>query len=134
MYTNQKNFMEKAYSNVLDLTRKYFKTRQDTTLIYPMRYVPSLIEKEAQEAEEHDNHEHKPVGLNVLLCVKHRNAGKLSSHALFFLGFCEFMQPELCLLLDVGLKPLDNSIFEMYKYMDCNERTGGTCGYMGLRI
>jgi chitin synthase len=72
--------------------------------------------------------------LNVLLCVKHKNAGKLSSHALFFLGFCEFMQPDLCLLLDVGLKPLGNSIFEMFKYMDKRPNCGGTCGYMGLRI
>lgn len=121
--------MEKAYSNLLELTKKYFRSREETTLIYPIKYVPSLIQKEADE-----NNLEQPDQLNVLLCVKHRNAGKLSSHALFFLGFCQFMQPEICLLLDIGLKPLENSIFQMFKYMDHNPNTGGVCGYMGLQI
>jgi chitin synthase len=56
--------------------------------------------------------------LNVLLCVKHKNDGKLSSHALFFLGFGGFMQPEFCLLLDVGLAPEKDAIYKMFQYMD----------------
>lgn len=43
------------------------------------------------------------------------------------------MDPELCMLMDVGLKPLDDAIFKMFEYMDLHPNTGGTCGYMGLR-
>jgi hypothetical protein len=38
------------------------------------------------------------------------------------------------MLLDVGLKPLGNSIYKTFEYMDHNPNTGGTCGYMGLKI
>lgn len=54
------------------------------------------------------------ITLNVLLVVKHKNAGKLSSHALFFLGFCDMMDPQLCMLMDVGLKPLDDAIYKLF--------------------
>ena len=33
---------------------------------------------------------------------KHLNAKKLSSHMWFFEGFCRFLQPKYCCLIDVG--------------------------------
>lgn len=38
------------------------------------------------------------------------------------------------MLLDTGLEPQGNSIYNMYKYMVQNPQTGGACGYMGLKI
>lgn len=43
--------------------------------------------------------------LRLFSAFKHTNGTKLSSHLLFFEGFCRFMKPEFCVLLDVGTKP-----------------------------
>lgn len=66
--------------------------------------------------------------------VKHKNAGKLSSHLLFFEGFCKLFDPEFCILLDVGLMPQKDAIYRMWNYMEQNPQCGGVCGYMGLKI
>lgn len=70
----------------------------------------------------------------MFFCVKHANGGKLSSHLLFFEGFCKIIDPEFCILLDVGLKPKEDAIYKMWAYMDKNPQCGGVCGYMGLDI
>lgn len=89
--------MEKAYVTVQQKLQRYFKSREDTSLIYPMEYVPDYEieeeEKEDQNNEGQNLQQREPLKLNTLLCVKHRNAGKLSSQALFFLGFCNLMNP-----------------------------------------
>ena len=43
--------------------------------------------------------------MNLFMCVKYKNAGKLSSHNWFFNGFCQELRPEFSVLLDVGLRP-----------------------------
>lgn len=43
--------------------------------------------------------------MNLFVCVKYSNAGKLSSHNWFFNGFCKELQPKYVVLLDVGLRP-----------------------------
>ena len=72
--------------------------------------------------------------LNVLIVVKHKNAKKLSSHALFFLGFCELIKPEICMLVDSGLEAQGDSIFNMYEHMASNVHVGGSCGFMGVKV
>jgi chitin synthase len=72
--------------------------------------------------------------MNLFLCVKYKNSGKLSSHNWFFNGFCKELQPKYAVLLDVGLKPESESLFKMYKYMKTHEKIGGVCGYMSLKI
>lgn len=37
------------------------------------------------------------------------------------------------MLLDVGLKPSEDALVKMYKYMMSHPRVGGTCGYMSLK-
>ena len=72
--------------------------------------------------------------MNLFLCTKYKNAGKLSSHNWFFNGFCQELKPNYAILLDVGLRPEHNALYKMYKYMKNNEEVGGVCGYMGLKI
>ena len=55
--------------------------------------------------------------MNLLVCVKYRNGGKLSSHNWFFNGFCRELRPKYAVLLDVGLKPEASSLVRMYRYM-----------------
>ena len=83
--------------------------------------------------------------MNLFMCVKYKNAGKLSSHNWFFNGFCQELRPEFAVLLDVGLRPYEQALVKMYRYLDKNKRTeqqqkkekggvGGVCGYMSLKI
>ena len=75
--------------------------------------------------------------MNLFLCVKYKNRGKLSSHNWFFNGFCRELNPTFAVLLDVGLRPKKEAIYKMYNYMNdpANKQTvGGVCGYMSLKL
>lgn len=68
------------------------------------------------------------------MITKYVNRGKLSSHNWFFNGVCKELQPEFAILLDVGLAPEKHALYKMIKHMENDEKTGGVCGYMALRI
>lgn len=53
---------------------------------------------------------------------------------LFFEGFCKLMDPEYCILTDVGVQPREDSIYKMWAHMEKNPRCGGVCGYLGLKL
>jgi len=72
--------------------------------------------------------------MNLFLCVKYKNAGKLSSHNWFFNGFCKELKPQFAILLDVGLQPEGTALLKMYKYMEEHRSVGGVCGYMSLKM
>lgn len=72
--------------------------------------------------------------MNLFLCVKYKNSGKLSSHNWFFNGFCKELRPKYSVLLDVGLKPDGHALHKMYRHMKDNDQIGGVCGYMSLKI
>lgn len=61
----------------------------------------------------------KPDGktINFLFAVKHFNRGKIDSHLNFFRGFCQALQPEFCLLLDIGTEALPQSINKLCSLM-----------------
>lgn len=66
--------------------------------------------------------------VNFVFALKQRNDGKINSHSWFFRGICEFLQPELTLMLDIGTRPDDYAIAKLYKYMINNKKCGGCCG------
>ena len=70
----------------------------------------------------------------MFFAIKHKNQGKLSSHMLFFEGFCKLFDPEYCILADVGMKPTKDAVYKMWEYMELNPKCGGVCGYMNLKI
>lgn len=72
--------------------------------------------------------------MNLFLCVKYKNSGKLSSHNWFFNGFCKELRPRYAILLDVGLRPYPEALCKMYNHMVSNKKVGGVCGYMSLKI
>lgn len=73
------------------------------------------------------------IKLNVFFNVKITNKGKLSSHLWFFQGFCKFLQPQYCALIDCGTKPAKNGLFNFFRVLEADEKVGGLCGYMGVR-
>ena len=68
------------------------------------------------------------VPTQIIFVLKEQNAKKINSHKWFFEAVCETIQPEVCILLDVGTKPEDGSLFHLYRAFERNPMIGGACG------
>ncbi|KAI8990609.1 chitin synthase 2 [Trametes punicea] len=66
--------------------------------------------------------------VQIIFCLKERNQKKLNSHRWFFNAFGPLIQPNVCILLDVGTKPTGTSIYELWKCFDRHPGVGGACG------
>ncbi|CAG8725557.1 36774_t:CDS:2, partial [Racocetra persica] len=66
--------------------------------------------------------------VQVLFCLKEKNAKKLNSHRWFFNAFAAQLNPNVCVLLDVGTKPSHTSIYHLWKAFDRDPYVGGACG------
>ncbi|SJX64496.1 Chitin Synthase 2 [Sporisorium reilianum f. sp. reilianum] len=69
-----------------------------------------------------------PCPIQVVFCLKEQNKKKLNSHRWYFNAFCKMLQPNVCILLDVGTKPTGDSIYSLWKSFDKHPRVGGACG------
>ncbi|CAG8457477.1 10701_t:CDS:2 [Paraglomus brasilianum] len=68
------------------------------------------------------------VPVQVLFCLKEKNAKKINSHRWFFNAFGQVLNPNVCVLLDVGTKPGSTSIYHLWKAFDINSHIAGACG------
>ncbi|CAH1763504.1 10458_t:CDS:2 [Entrophospora sp. SA101] len=68
------------------------------------------------------------VPIQVLFCLKEKNAKKINSHRWFFNAFGKILDPQVCVLIDVGTKPSGTSIYHLWKAFDINPNLGGACG------
>lgn len=66
--------------------------------------------------------------VQIIFCLKEQNKKKLNSHRWFFNAFGPLIQPNVCILLDVGTKPTGTSIYELWKCFDKHKHVGGACG------
>ncbi|KAG6902764.1 hypothetical protein C0995_011912 [Termitomyces sp. Mi166 len=64
----------------------------------------------------------------IIFCMKEKNQKKINSHRWFFNAFAPMLQPNVCVLLDVGTRPGNNSIYRLWKAFDVNSNVGGACG------
>ncbi|KAJ3414663.1 Chitin synthase, class 2 [Chytridiales sp. JEL 0842] len=69
-----------------------------------------------------------PIPVQLIFCLKEKNQKKINSHRWFFNAFGKCLQPNVCVLLDVGTKPSDKSIFKLWKAFEKNPRVAGACG------
>ncbi|KZV63383.1 glycosyltransferase family 2 protein [Peniophora sp. CONT] len=68
------------------------------------------------------------VPTQVIFCMKEKNQKKINSHRWFFNAFGRALQPNVCVLLDVGTRPGSKSIYHLWKTFDLNSNVGGACG------
>ncbi|KAI7860439.1 chitin synthase 1 [Circinella umbellata] len=68
------------------------------------------------------------VPAQILFCLKEQNAKKINSHRWFFNAFGRVLQPNVCVLLDVGTRPGNTSIYHIWKTFDVNANIAGACG------
>ncbi|GAA5956701.1 hypothetical protein JCM3765_005709 [Sporobolomyces pararoseus] len=66
--------------------------------------------------------------VQVLFCLKETNKKKLNSHRWAFNAFCPQLNPNVCILIDVGTKPDSDSIYKLWKAFDKDKKVGGACG------
>lgn len=69
---------------------------------------------------------HMPV--QIIFCLKEKNQKKINSHRWFFNAFGPILQPNVCVLIDVGTMPGPTSIYHLWKAFDINSNVGGACG------
>jgi chitin synthase len=68
------------------------------------------------------------VPVQLIFCLKEKNQKKINSHRWFFNAFGPILQPNVCVLLDVGTMPGPSSIYHLWKAFDINSNVGGACG------
>ncbi|KAI8319574.1 glycosyltransferase family 2 protein [Martensiomyces pterosporus] len=66
--------------------------------------------------------------VQVLFCLKEKNAKKINSHRWFFNAFSPLINPNVCVLIDVGTKPTGTSIYHLWKSFDHDPKVAGACG------
>jgi chitin synthase len=70
----------------------------------------------------------------VVFILKENNAKKINSHKWFFEAVCESLDPEVCMLLDVGTKPEKTSLWHLWRSFERNPMIGGSCGEIVAEI
>ncbi|KIK67113.1 glycosyltransferase family 2 protein [Collybiopsis luxurians FD-317 M1] len=68
------------------------------------------------------------VPTQIIFCMKEKNQKKINSHRWFFNAFASVLQPNVCVLLDVGTRPGNKSIYRLWKAFDLNSNVAGACG------
>jgi chitin synthase len=68
------------------------------------------------------------VPVQTIFCLKEKNAKKLNSHRWFFNAFGPILNPNVCVLIDVGTRPSGTSIYHLWKAFDRDPNLGGACG------
>ncbi|KAG2159198.1 chitin synthase-domain-containing protein [Suillus bovinus] len=66
--------------------------------------------------------------VQIILCLKEQIKKKLNSHCWFFNTFGPLINPNVCVLLDVGTKPTSTSVYELWKCFNKHSNVGGACG------
>jgi chitin synthase len=62
--------------------------------------------------------------VDVMLCVKNDNRGKLESHDLFFREICAAVKPEFCYQIDAGTTVAEDALSRMIRRMDTSRDIG----------
>ncbi|KAF2836007.1 glycosyltransferase family 2 protein [Patellaria atrata CBS 101060] len=68
------------------------------------------------------------VPCQMIFCLKEKNQKKLNSHRWFFNAFGKALNPNICILLDVGTKPGDTSLYHLWKAFDTDSNVAGAAG------
>ncbi|RIB26648.1 Glycosyltransferase Family 2 protein [Gigaspora rosea] len=67
------------------------------------------------------------IPTQILFCLQENSKEKIDSHRWFFDAFCPILNPRICILIKVGIKPDDQSIYNLWKTFK-NDQVAGSCG------
>ncbi|RLV89897.1 Chitin synthase 1 [Spathaspora sp. JA1] len=66
--------------------------------------------------------------VQVLFCLKEKNQKKINSHRWLFNAFCPVLDPNVVILLDVGTKPDNHAVYNLWKAFDRDSNVAGAAG------
>ncbi|KAG0682601.1 Chitin synthase, class 2 [Pichia californica] len=66
--------------------------------------------------------------VQVVFCMKEKNAKKINSHRWLFNAICPILNPNVCVLLDVGTRPNISAVYELWKAFDLDSNVAGAAG------
>ncbi|SGY21407.1 BQ5605_C016g08233 [Microbotryum silenes-dioicae] len=78
--------------------------------------------------EPHPNDPNNLVPVQMILCLKQKNAKKINSHRWLFNAIGRQLKPDVVCLLDAGTKPGARSIYYLWEAFHHNPNLGGACG------
>lgn len=67
---------------------------------------------------------HHHIKLDVILCIKKENKGKLDSHWWFFNIICDIIKPKYSIQMDTGTAPKQEAISQFYNYFEKKPKAG----------
>ncbi|GMM27728.1 chitin synthase [Martiniozyma asiatica (nom. inval.)] len=66
--------------------------------------------------------------VQIVFCLKENNAKKINSHRWLFNAICPVLNPNVCVLLDVGTRPNESAIYNLWKAFDLDSNVAGAAG------
>ncbi|KAJ3119405.1 Chitin synthase, class 2 [Physocladia obscura] len=76
----------------------------------------------------------KVVPMQTVFLLKQKNAKKINSHRWFFNAICKGLNPDVCILIDVGTKPTRQSFYQLYRAFERNKNVAGACGEIAAEL
>lgn len=70
----------------------------------------------------------KIVPVQLLFCLKEKNAKKINSHRWCFQAISQVLDPKIVVLLDAGTQPSGKSLYHLWKEFDKDPQVAGACG------
>ncbi|KAL9931712.1 hypothetical protein V8E36_009498 [Tilletia maclaganii] len=83
--------------------------------------TPALVQPHGDDANN-------LVPVQMIFCLKQKNAKKINSHRWLFNALGRQLQPEICILIDAGTKPGHKSLYYLWEAFYNNANLGGACG------
>ncbi|KAJ3287962.1 Chitin synthase, class 1 [Rhizoclosmatium sp. JEL0117] len=80
------------------------------------------------------NNPGKMFPMQTIFLLKEKNAKKINSHRWFFKAVCDQLDPEICILIDVGTKPTERSFYHLYRAFERNPNVAGACGEIAAEL
>ncbi|KAI8621910.1 chitin synthase-domain-containing protein [Chytriomyces sp. MP71] len=74
------------------------------------------------------------VPCQTIFLLKEKNAKKINSHRWFFKAVCDSLDPEVCILIDIGTKPTKQSFYHLYRAFDRDPNVAGACGEIAAEL
>ncbi|ODQ77977.1 glycosyltransferase family 2 protein [Babjeviella inositovora NRRL Y-12698] len=105
------------------LTRAYVNEKEVNAHIFEYTTQLSIDENLKIKSSEKNL---APV--QVLLCLKEKNQKKINSHRWLFNAFCPVLNPNVVVLLDVGTKPDNHAVYNLWKAFDKDSNIAGAAG------
>ncbi|KPI37768.1 Chitin synthase 1 [Cyphellophora attinorum] len=72
--------------------------------------------------------------MQILLCLKEKNAKKINSHRWLFNAFGRILNPNVCILLDAGTRPQPSALTGIWKAFQDDPNLGGACGELCVDV